>query len=74
MLLGCPLFGLHVSFYCGGLSYVQSGGHGWPPYSWLPPVGGIMSWLAAEAQGYLGLGLAHWWVEIIPGASTPGPC
>ena len=53
---------------------MQSGGHGWPPYSWLPPVGGIMSWLAAEAQGYLGLGLAHWWVEIIPGASTPGPC
>ena len=42
---------------------MQSGGHGWPLPRWLPLVGGIMSWLAAEPQGCLGLELAQWWAE-----------
>lgn len=34
-----------------------------PPSSWLPLVGRIMIWQAAEPQGCLGLGLAQWWAE-----------
>lgn len=33
------------------------------PSSWLPLVGRIMIWQAAEPQGCLGLGLAQWWAE-----------
>ena len=76
MLLGCPLYGLHGSFFLWQADYCGwSGRLSWPPV-WLPgPVLCEGCWLVGsghEAAGCSTLGggsqvpgqvLAHWWVE-----------